>query len=112
MQIIYFKNNGTVLLDSVTKGEIVVGAERTMQVTNACFYVTFSQDATGGSVEISTGPFVGYDGDWAVRDTVYWKQGNRTHYVWLRGPHLALKIRIKDPLAHGTVSVVGAGLMR
>lgn len=111
MQIMYFTGDNTALLDGKS-GEVVIGGERTMQVTDACFYVTFSKDATGGSVEISTAPFKGYEGDWAVRDTVYWKQGARTHYVWLRGPHLALKIRIKDPLAHGTVSVVGAGLTR
>lgn len=110
-QIIYLTGDSPAILNGKT-GAVEIGHERTMQVTDACFYVTFSEDATGGSVELSTAPFKGYAGDWAVRDTVYWKQGNRTHYVWLRGPHLALKIRIKDPLAHGTVSVVGAGLMR
>lgn len=107
--MVTFKNDTTTILDDVTEGTVQVGPERAMDMRHSCFYVVFSDGSTGGSVVIETAHRQGYEGDWAPRALVRWVKGHRAHYVGVTGLHLALRVRVVDPIQHGTVSVFGAG---
>ena len=97
-----------VVLDAVISGEVVIGPDPMAAATEKTFYVCFSEQTVGGVVEITTAP-MGTPGTWAPIATVPWAKGGQTHCVSVPGIHLAIRIRITQPIVMGTVTVYAVG---
>jgi len=97
------------LLSSDEATVAYIGPERLTQERELVFYVVYGPKATGGSVVIETAHKVAYQGQWAPLARVPFVSAYRVHYQGFKGPFLAMRIRVDDPVVGDTVAVYGVG---
>ena len=85
-----------------TGQQFVLATDRLAQAKEFGLYVVFGKDTLGGSIVIETAHDQGYDGAWHKLAQPKWTAADHGVYVGLKGPFLALRVRVTD-------DVVGSG---
>lgn len=86
-----------------------VGTERLSGLKELSFYAVYGPDAVVGCVLVEGAHSENYTGQWARLLALPWMAPGRVVYGSITGTHLAIRIRVSEPVIGDTVAVYAAG---
>lgn len=104
------REDNAVLVEAVEQNaQAVIGPQRLAGATEVGVYCVWSEQAHGGKVVVETAPLIGHPGPWHERHAFAWTKPGKADYVSLPGSHLALRVRVVEPIITGSVTVYATG---
>lgn len=101
------REDGILLVAKDVGDQVAIGPIRMAHVRETAIYAVWSKDAMGGTLIIESAHHPGYAGQWHPLGEIAWVDKDSVQQRGYGGIHLAVRIRLTEPVENGTVTVYG-----